>query len=141
MGMNDMNLHNQLKPRFDEALRDEVDQVDIQRFRNAFESAWTQRKWHERLLSKTAVSATLLLLTGAMFVYGLVSSDTRTAQPNQPVLMQGQRIVERPELLALFPEVEHPTVISSRSNVQVSENSYLIHGFMADESIQVVWEY
>ncbi len=135
-----------IENRFADAMNDEILEVDIMKFRQTFEDAWQKRRWYHRLATKPlfVLLSTIVLFSSVLGAgYSLVHSDARANESAlaSPILMPGQQVVNQPELLSLFPKVERPTVISMKTKSHQSKQTYLVHGYMAENNVQVVWEY
>lgn len=145
------NQHNtfneqEIDQRFTHAMRDEISDADINQFRAAFDQAWERRRWFQRLATRPFFVFLLFALTlTTTFATGYRWIKAETARPESaltpPILMPGQRTVDEPELLNLFPTVERPTLILMENETQKPKQSYLLHGYMEKDKIQVVWEY
>ena len=143
---NDANDQKQINERFNQALHESVPDIDIEHFRRSFETAWRQRRWTDRLLTRPMLSLLLVAVTlttaiGAGYTIVQNAAPADEALAEAPVLMPGQRVVNQPELLSLFPQVEHPTLLAMPKNSADDEQLFMVHGYMADQAIQVVWEY
>ncbi|MDP8244880.1 MAG: hypothetical protein P9L94_12410 [Candidatus Hinthialibacter antarcticus] len=140
---NQINL--EMKKRFDSALDESVSSDEVNQFRRLFEQSWSRRTFWGRIAGKPLN----VFLLGAVIVFvGIGTSYSLMLNKNSqetglyagPVLMPGQHIVDDPGLVALFPKIEHPTLISNQSSDQPEKSSFMIHGYLEDD-IQVVWKY
>jgi hypothetical protein len=136
------NIEESVQSRFSHALQEDIPERDMQRFCQSFEKAWEQRKrWH-RVLGKPIFL--ILFSSAALLAFG---SGITFIQPNEPTasqyeapgLMEGQRIVEQPELLSLFPSLEQPTLIATRADNNQEKETYLLHGYVENDA-QIIWE-
>lgn len=141
---NDQSIQD-LETRYQNALNEDVSTQQMQQFRHVFEEAWMKRSLWSRIFGKplhAGILAVILVLAGLGSGYGLMSHQTNSSPsifPN-PILMPGQRIVEDPELMGLFPKVNQPTLISSQLPQKPDQAKYMVHGYLEDD-IQIVWEY
>lgn len=135
----------ELKERFDSALNEDVSFDEINQFRRMFENSWSRRTFYSRISSKPLH---LLILGAIIVLIGIGTSYSLMLNKNSrengfysgPVLMPGQSIIEAPDLIALFPKIGNPTLISNQISEQPEKNSFMVHGYLEND-IQVVWEY
>ncbi len=137
-------LHD-LEERYQNALQDTISEQEVQQFRQVFEHAWVKRSLWNRVFGKplnAGLLAIVIVFAGLGSGYSLMNRTvkTKTSERPDPILTPGQRIVDDPELMALFPKVNHPTLISSEPDNKPDESKYLVHGYLEND-IQVVWEY
>ncbi len=141
MSQHDLD-HQPVQKRFQTALQDDVPSHDIDQFRTMFEQSWQRRTVWGRVLRAPVV----LVLVGVMILLAglnagdslLFSSQDAQTQSSGLVLMPGQHIVDDPQLIALFPRLDNPTLVSNQS--QPDKSGFMVHGYL-DEDIQVVWNY
>ncbi len=147
MNQQKTNTSDELENCMFSSLQEDIPEPEIQRFRSMFDKTWDSRNPVTRFLSKPLHALMLLIVilttlfgTGYAFV-STMDKQTESNRFSPPRLMQGQRVIEHPELVKLFPDVENPTVISSDNDNVLSKPSVLIHGYLAEHQVQVVWEY
>lgn len=134
------------------AIEMDVPSTEIQQFRTHFQKAWFSKPGDTlHTLAGSAVRhpvwasvlalATLVLMSGTG--YGIaksMQSDLPAMPALNVVLMPGQRILDRPELLPLFPKVDHPTVISNTQEANAGQEQFMVHGYLEDNTVQVLWQ-
>ncbi len=141
------NLSDEMQSCKFTSLQEDIPEPEIQHFRRMFDQSWDNRNPVIRFLSKplhawmfSIIALTTLFGTGYAFV-STIDKQTQSPRFSPPHLMQGQRVIEEPELLKLFPAVESPTVISSDNHREPTKPAVLIHGYLVEQQVQVLWEY
>ncbi len=135
-----------LDERFQYGLMEDIPETDIQQCRQTFENAWRQRSFIGKLLSQPIIPFLVLILviplavgTGYLFLHG--SNHEEINETPQPILMSNQRVINNSELLSLFPAVDHSTLIETKVGQNKERQTYLVHGYEANDTIQILWEY
>lgn len=145
MNKDNLDQYTFLENRYHSAVEEELPEPEMQQFRQMFESAWNQRTLFGRLFAKPLhilIIITFLLITGLSTGYTLISYNyNHSKSPPKPTLMSGQSIANEPELIPLFPKMDHAILITNNEQQPSENQTYLMHGYLADNNIQVVWEY
>lgn len=136
----------ELKKRFEQSVQEEIPAYEINRFRDTFETAWQQRSWFQRMVSKPLLSSILFLfaIVGAgssLYLYWQTNMWNETSAFPQPHLMPGQRFSSNTELLSNFPPVQHASLIVTSHDHENSTDTFIAHGYLMDGDVQLVWEY
>ena len=143
---------------FQSVSKDEIPHPEINRFRDMFQTAWESRQNDTpgntssmgdirrrflRVPSMWVSSILLCLVLGSGFgiARSVGSYSENTARFAGPVLTAGQQILEEPEITHLLPDVDRATVIVNRERRgEDKKEKYVVHGYLEDDSVQVVWQ-
>ncbi len=143
---------------FHSVSKDEIPHPEINRFRDMFQTAWESRQsdtrgntssmgdTRRRFLRVPSMWVSLILLclvlgSGFGIARSVGSYSENATRFAGPVLTSGQQVLEEPEITHLLPDVDRPTVIVNRERRgDTKREKYVVHGYLEDDSVQVVWQ-
>lgn len=144
MNPNDPKELIEVETRFDHALQEDIPELEINTFRESFETAWQQRSWYRRIISKPILSSLFFItavvgIGSSSFLYFQMDALQEKSAYALPNLMPGQRFSSNQELLSHFPPLQQGSIIAVDHENTVS--TFIAHGYLLDGDVQIVWEY